>query len=59
MSQRFHILQGTYLNDLKTFTTKTAKQPNIFCKNSIHKSHLEVQENLRMTDDDFQVSTGA
>ena len=63
MVTAFHILHETprynrnkFFDDLKTFSTKTAKLFDIFCKNSTQKSHLDVQDNLRMTDDDFQVS---
>ena len=48
-----------FFKDLKTFTTTTAKLFDIFCKNSTQKFHVEVQDNLRMTDDDFQVSDRA
>ena len=65
-SQRLHILHGIqrkegnkFFNDLKTSTTKTAKLFDIFCKNSTQKSHVEVQNNLKMTDNYFQVSDRA
>ena len=43
--------------DLKSFTTKTAKLFDIFCKNSTQKFHVEVQNNFRMTDEIFKFQT--
>ena len=51
--------ESKFFDNLKIFTTKTAKRFHIFCKNSTEKSHLEVQDNFSMTDDDFQVSDRA
>ena len=45
--------ENNFFDPLKTFTTETKKIFDIFFKIASQRGHLEVQYNLRMTDDIF------